>query len=91
MAIQEAVRLHRQLMADRPAAFKPDLAHSLSDLSLCLSDLCHQEDALMAIQEAVKLYQHLAAERPAVFNSKLAKSLRILSKCQSALGHQEDA
>jgi len=41
IAIQEAVELRRQLAADQPAAFNPDLAMSLNNLSLCLSDLGH--------------------------------------------------
>ncbi|KAG8741262.1 hypothetical protein FRC12_015731 [Ceratobasidium sp. 428] len=33
-AIEEAVQLCRQLAADRPAAFTPDLADSLNNLSI---------------------------------------------------------
>jgi tetratricopeptide (TPR) repeat protein len=56
-AIQEAVEFYRRLAADRPAAFNPDLAMSLNNLSNCLSDLgCREEEALQAIQEAVEFY-----------------------------------
>jgi tetratricopeptide (TPR) repeat protein len=70
---------YRQLAADRPAAFNPDLAMSLNNLSNRLSDLGHREDALTAIQEAVELYRKLAADRPAAFNPDLAMSLNNLS------------
>jgi len=49
--IQEAVDLYRQLAADRPHVFNPNLAGSLSTLSNRLSDLGHQERALEVIQE----------------------------------------
>ena len=87
----EAVEIRRKLAADRPAAFNPDLANSLNDLSLILSDLGHREDALTAIREAVELYRKLAADRPAVFNLDLAGSLKNLSDCLSDLGCREDA
>src|SRR5580704_15582302 len=63
-AIQDVVMLHRQQVADQPAAFNADLAMSLNNLSNCLSDLGHLEDALDAIQEVVKLHRQLAADRP---------------------------
>jgi tetratricopeptide (TPR) repeat protein len=88
MAIQESFKLCRQLAADQPAAYNLDLACSLNNLSNCLSDLGHLEDALITIQEAVKLCRQLAAERHTVFNSLLAHSL---SNHQSHLGNQEDA
>jgi tetratricopeptide (TPR) repeat protein len=54
-AIEEAVRLRRQLAAARPDAFTPDLARSLNNLSNRLSDLGRREDALTAAQEAAEL------------------------------------
>jgi hypothetical protein len=59
--IQEAVDLHRQLAADRPHVFNPNLEMSLNSLSDRLSDLGHQEHALEVIQEAVDLRRRLAA------------------------------
>src|SRR5882672_7567644 len=67
-AIQEAVKLHQQLAADRPAAFNSDLARSLHNLSNCLFAMGHREEALMAIQKAVELHRQLAAGQPAAFN-----------------------
>ncbi|KAF8594722.1 hypothetical protein BDV93DRAFT_565133 [Ceratobasidium sp. AG-I] len=39
-AIQEAMKLYRELIRDRPAAFAPDLANSLNGLSGRLSNPC---------------------------------------------------
>jgi tetratricopeptide (TPR) repeat protein len=54
-AIRDAVDLLRQLAADRPDTFNPDLAGSLNSLSNHLSNLGHRERALEVIQEAVDL------------------------------------
>ena len=87
MAIQGAVELYQQLAADQPATFNPALAMSLNNLSSLLSNLGHQEDALMAIQEAVKLRRQLTADQPVAFNPDLAMSLNNLSLHLSDLGH----
>jgi tetratricopeptide (TPR) repeat protein len=79
------------LASERPATFNPDLAHSLNNLSLCLSDHGDHEEALAAIQQSVKIHQSLASERPAKFNPALRKSLDNLSQCLSKLGHHEEA
>jgi tetratricopeptide (TPR) repeat protein len=91
MAIREAVDLHQQLAADQPAAFNPDFANSLNNLSLDLSALGHQEEALTAIQESVELYRQLAADQPAALNPDLARSLHNFSHHLSDLGHREEA
>ena len=81
----------RQLAADRPATFNPDLALNLNNLSLRLSDMGLLENALRAIQEAVEMRRQLAADYPATFNPDLANSLHNLSLCLSDVGCQEDA
>src|ERR1700729_3056887 len=87
-AIRDAVDLLRQLAAERPDTFNPDLAGSLNDLSFRLSDLGHRERALEVIQEAVDLQRKLAADHPDVFNRYLAVSLHNLSLSLSDLGHR---
>jgi Tetratricopeptide repeat len=52
------------LAAARPAAFRPDLATSLNNLSNTLAELGRREDALAAIDEAVEVYRELAAKTP---------------------------
>jgi hypothetical protein len=77
--LKEAVEICRQLAADRPTAFNPQLALSLGNLPLRLANVGHREDGLQAIQEAVELYRQLAAERPVEFNPNLAVSFHDLS------------
>jgi tetratricopeptide (TPR) repeat protein len=86
--IQEAVDLCRQLAADRPDTFNPNLAVPLYNLSLHLFDLGHHEHALEAIQESVDLRRQLATDRPGVFNSVFASSLAVLSQQLTTLGQQ---
>src|ERR1700683_4961827 len=78
-AIRDAVDLLRQLAAERPDTFNPDLTGSLNDLSTRLSKLGHRERALEVTQEAVDLQRKLAADRPDVFNPNLARSLHNFS------------
>ncbi len=79
-AAQEAVKLYRQLAAQRPDAFTPDLAMSLNNLASFLSELGRREDALNAAHEAVKLYRQLAAQRPNAFTPDLVTSLGSLGR-----------
>ena len=90
-AAQEATDLYRRLAAERPDAFRPDLAASLNNLGNMLSDLGRREDALAAAQEATDLYRRLAAERPDAFRPDLAMSLNNLGNRLSDLGRREDA
>jgi tetratricopeptide (TPR) repeat protein len=90
-AIHDAVDLYRQLAADHPHAFNPDLAESLNNLSYCQSGLGRRERALEAIQEAVDLRRQLAADRPEAFNPDFAESLNNLSNRLSDLGHRKRA
>ena len=90
-ATDEAVRLCRQLAAQQPGAFLPDLAMSLTNLGASLSDLGRREEALQATDEAVGLYRQLAAQRPDAFLPDLASSLNNLGNRLSALGRREEA
>ncbi len=88
---QEAVEIHRALAAERPDAFRPDLAMSLNNLGNMLSELGRREEALETAQEAVELYGALAAERPEAFRPNLAASLNNLANSLSDLGRREQA
>ncbi len=90
-AAEEAVALRRTLAAQRPDAFRPDLAASLNNLAAMLSALGRREDALAAAEEAVALHHTLAAQRPDAFRPDLAGSLNNLANRLSALGRREDA
>jgi Tetratricopeptide repeat len=90
-AIQEAVGVYRELAADRPDAFRPDLARSLDNLSHWLGEVGRREEALAAIQEAVAIRRELAGDRPDAFRPDLAMSLSNLAIRLSALGRREEA
>ncbi|MGH3568804.1 MAG: hypothetical protein ACRDRH_22810, partial [Pseudonocardia sp.] len=51
-ATTDAVEIRRRLAATNPAAFEPDLASSLNNLSVMLSNLGRREDALTATSDA---------------------------------------
>ena len=68
--IEEATGIYRELAADRPDAFTPDLATSLNNLSIWLAGLGRREGALAAIEEAVTIRRELAAARPDAFRPR---------------------
>jgi hypothetical protein len=78
-------------MSDHPAIFTPNLARSLYNLTIRLSELGRREDALEVIKEAVNLCRRLAADSPVAFNLDLAFSLHVLANCSSDLSHREVA
>jgi tetratricopeptide (TPR) repeat protein len=90
-ATQKAVEIYRKLAPTRPDAFLPDLAMSLNNLGIRLSELGRREEALEAIQEAVEVYRKMAASHPDAFLPDLAKSLNNLSAMLDDLGRFEDA
>ena len=83
--------IHRELAQDNPAAFLPDLAMSLNNLSTCQSATGDRGGALTSITEAVTHYQQLAQDNPAAFLPDLAMSLTNLSTCLSATGDRAGA
>ena len=76
---REAADLYRALAAQRPDAFRPDLAMSLNNLANRLSDLGEREAALAAARGGGGLYRALAAQRPDAFRPDLARSLNNLA------------
>jgi tetratricopeptide (TPR) repeat protein len=90
-ATDEAVRISRQLAAERPDAFLPGLAALLSNLGNRLSELGRREEALQASDEAAGLSRQLAAESPDAFLPVLASSLSNLGIRLSELGRREEA
>ncbi|KAF7970972.1 hypothetical protein HWV62_22509 [Athelia sp. TMB] len=93
--IRAPLAMHRRqnVTGEQPETVNPteQLAHSLSSLSVHLSDLGRHIDALVASQEDVKLRRALSAERPAAFNAVLAQSLDNLSVRLSDHGRHEEA
>lgn len=78
--IREAADIRHRLAAESPARFAPDLAASLNNLSVGLSDTGDAAGALAAIREAVAIRHRLAAENPVRFAAALARSQRTLDK-----------
>src|SRR5712691_1352477 len=81
-----AVDIRRRLAQANPARFEPDLAMSLNNLSLRLSDAGDGAGALAAIREAAEIYRRLAQANPARFDPDLATSLNNLSNRLSDAG-----
>ncbi len=76
---REAVEMSRALAERNPDAFNSDLAHSLHNLSVSLTDMGLREEALQVIREAVEMRRELVKQNPDAFNSDLAYSLHNLS------------
>ena len=89
--MEEAVAIRRELVGQRPDAFRPDLAASLNTFANRLSALGRREPALAAAEEAAALYRELAGQRPDAFRPDLAVSLSTLAATQRALGQREAA
>jgi tetratricopeptide (TPR) repeat protein len=90
-ATQEAVALYRRLAQQHPDAFLPDLAMSLANLGLWLSEMGRREEALEATQEAVDLYRRLAQQHPDAFLPDLARSLGAYGVVLRGLGRSAEA
>ncbi len=83
--------IRRRLAEAQPAAFLPDLAMSLNNLSGRQSDTGDRDGALASITEAVTHYRRLAEAQPAAFLPDLAASLNNLSGRQSDTGDRDGA
>ncbi len=90
-AAEDAVSLYRELTAQNPDVFHPDLAVSLNNFSNMLSDLGRREPALAVAEVAASLYRELAPQRRDAFRHNLAMSLNNLANMLSALGRREPA
>jgi len=66
-ATQEAVDLYRGLAAQRPDAFTPDLARSLSNLSDHLDAVDRTPEAAAASEEALRLLEPVVQQYPEPF------------------------
>jgi hypothetical protein len=89
-AIEEAVKIRRELAAARPDAFLPDLAGSLNNQSNRLRDVGRREDGLTAIEESVKIYGDLGARHP-IYREAHAQSLAFKRSLLTELGDSDGA
>ena len=80
---QQAAGLYRDLVEVSPAAYTPDLARSLNNLAIGLSEVGRSDDALEVAQQAAGLYRDLVEVSPAAYTPDLARSLNNLTKLLS--------
>jgi hypothetical protein len=60
-----------EFVTARPDPFRPDLARSIYNLSLRLSDLGRREEALAASEEAVRILGPYFLAQPAAFQARM--------------------
>ena len=89
-AVQEALRLRRDLTTQNPARHTPDLAQSLNGLGASLRDLGRHQQALDAFEEAVGLRRDLATQNPARHTPDLANSLDNLANTLCGFGRHDE-
>ncbi|MFF4978327.1 trypsin-like peptidase domain-containing protein, partial [Streptomyces sp. NPDC001083] len=82
---------NQQLAHSNPGAYEPDLATSLSNLGIRLSEAGRRGEALTATEEAVEIYHRLAADNPAAHEPNLARSLSNLGIQLSEAGRRGEA
>jgi tetratricopeptide (TPR) repeat protein len=78
-ATRDAVAIFRELAADDPDRYRPELANALHDLAVRLSELDRDADALGAAQAAVTIRRALTAADP-------SRHLLDLAHSQTSLG-----
>ena len=89
-AAWEAVALRRELAAQHPDAFRPDLAMSLMVLSRCLDEFDRQEDGLASNAEAIATLGTLFQRVPTAFVELIGQIvLDYLARCEK-LGREPD-
>ena len=88
---QQAAGLYRDLVEVSPAAYTPDLARSLNNLAIGLSEVGRSDDALEVAQQAAGLYRDLVEVSPAAYTPDLAASLNNLANFLSEVGRSVEA
>ncbi|MGH8907964.1 MAG: hypothetical protein ACRD0K_15970 [Egibacteraceae bacterium] len=89
--ITEAVEIYRNLVQENPAAWLPDLALSLNNLSLQQAEAGDLAGALASVIEAVDIRRELVRDNPDAFLPALADSLKVLSLYQAEAGDRDGA
>jgi tetratricopeptide (TPR) repeat protein len=87
----ETVEINRVLAKERPAAFLPDLAKSLTDTAVILRGLDRLEAATGLFAEAGNIYGTLIKDRPVEFLAELEYTLTGFGIVASRLGLHEVA
>ncbi|MFE3206330.1 tetratricopeptide repeat protein [Embleya sp. NPDC059237] len=89
-ADRHALDIRRRLAKADPAAYEPDLAGSLNNLSIRLGKLGRRTEGLAAIEETVAVRRRLAAADPAAYEPDLAVSLNNLAVRLGEVGHRAE-
>ncbi|MBT2440092.1 tetratricopeptide repeat protein [Streptomyces sp. ISL-36] len=87
---RQALQVWRDLTSTDPAR-EPELANSLTNLGVFLSEVGRQEEALTAAQEAVEIRRRLTAGNPAAHEPDLALSLTNLGASLWKAGRGKEA
>ena len=87
----QAADLYRRLAEVAPDAYLPDLAMSLNNLAMFLSEVGRRADALAPATEAVTIRRRLAEVAPDAYLPDLAASLNNLAASLSEVGRRADA
>jgi tetratricopeptide (TPR) repeat protein len=90
-AIQEAVTLYRELVADSGGDFNADLTMALYNTSQCLGQLRCRDQALTAAREAVDIHRNRGDRSSDRYHIQLARYLMNVSGCFSDVGRKNKA
>jgi tetratricopeptide (TPR) repeat protein len=77
-AYGEALAIQRGLAADQPQVYRPDVAATLNNLGIVLSDLRELDGSRRAYEEALAIRRGLAADQPQVYQPDVAATLNNL-------------
>ena len=80
---EEILVTYRALATKNPQAYNPDLAGTLNNLGLLLSNNNEIKQAKDCYQEALKIYRDLAKKNPQAYNPDLAMTLNNLANLLS--------
>ncbi|MGC4799214.1 hypothetical protein ACLQ3H_34500, partial [Micromonospora saelicesensis] len=67
--------IRRRLAEINPAAYLPNLATSLNNLSIRMGELGRRDEGLAVSEEATAIYRRLTEANPAAYLPNLATSL----------------
>lgn len=90
-AAREALALHRRLAQANPARYEENLATSVQNVSIRLSETGDRDGALEAAREAVAIRRRLSQENPARYEPDLATTIHNLAIRLSETGDRDGA
>lgn len=90
-AVEEAVRIWRDLAKNKPAAFEPDLGLALNNKAAFLQITGHLPEAEQTAREAVGLLIRVAASDPGAYNGRLAQAYGTLGLILSVEHRRDEA